>query len=339
MGLNRSNPAGAQGATVMQPIELGKILEFLGDVVVTVVGPMKRVVTHAAPIHEAQDELAITFSKRADAKSLGLIRSTRAGVVLCPTETPVSEFADTGKTLVAVATPRLSFLRLVQTHFINPKPRGIHPTAVIDPQAKIEDDVYIGPFTYVGGECEIGRGTVIYGHVHIYPKTRIGRNVVVHAGTVIGADGFGYHRNEDGELEKFPHIGGVIIGDDVEIGANTCIDRGALGNTIIHKGAKVDNLVHIAHNVVVGHHAAVIAHAMVGGSTQIGDQAWVAPSACLRNGISVGDGAVVGLGAVVVKDVADGTTVMGVPARPDGEYKTFLRKMKEMAMVIDDPPQ
>lgn len=315
----------------MQPIELGKILEFLEDVVVTVVGPMERVVTYAAPIHEAQDELAITFSKRADAKSLELIRSTRAGVVLCPTEIPVGEFADTGKTLVAVAAPRLSFLRLVQAYFANPKPRGIHPTTVIDPQAKIEDDVYIGPFTYVGGECEIGKGTVIYGHVHIYPNTQIGRNVIVHAGTVIGADGFGYHRNEDGELEKFPHIGGVIIGDNVEIGANTCIDRGALGNTIIHEGAKIDNLVHVAHNVVVGHHAAVIAHAMVGGSTQIGDQAWIAPCACLRNGISIGDGSVVGLGAVVVKDVADDMTVMGVPARPDGEYKAFLRKMKEMA--------
>src|SRR5690606_230154 len=124
------------------------------------------------------------------------------------------------------------------------------------------------------------------------------RNVTINAGTVIGAEGFGYQRNENGEFEKFPHIGGVIINDNVDVGSNTSIDRGALGNTIIGEGAKIDNLVHIAHNVKVGKHAAVIAHAMIGGSSVIGDYSWVAPNSAIRDQISIGNRVTVGLGAV-----------------------------------------
>lgn len=147
---------------------------------------------------------------------------------------------------------------------------------------------------------------------------------------MIGADGFGYQRNESGELEKFPHLGGVVIEDNVEIGSNTCIDRGTLGDTIIREGSKIDNLVHIAHNVIVGRHAIVIAHSMVGGSVRIGDYAWVSPSACLRDVISIGDRSTVGLGAVVVKDVPDGGTVMGTPARPAEEYKAYLKALEKI---------
>jgi UDP-3-O-[3-hydroxymyristoyl] glucosamine N-acyltransferase len=155
--------------------------------------------------------------------------------------------------------------------------------------------------------------------------------VIIHAGTVIGADGFGYERNDGGELEKFPHLGHVVLEDNVEVGSNTCIDRGTLGDTIIREGAKIDNLVHIAHNVVVGRHAVVIAHAMIGGSTRIGDYAWVAPCACVRDVVSIGDRAMIGLGAVVVRDVPDGATVMGIPARPVDEYKKILEASKRAA--------
>ncbi len=217
--------------------------------------------------------------------------------------------------MIVVEEPRLSFLRLVNALFAPPKPTGIHPTAVISPDAEIASNVYVGPFTYVG-KCKIEEGSLIYGHVYIYDNTRIGRNVIIHAGTVIGSDGFGYHRNKDGILEKFSHIGGVIIEDEVEIGSNVSIDRGTLGNTVIHNGAKIDNLVHIAHNVVIGKHTAVISHAMIGGSTQVGRYSWIAPCACLRDGISIGDKTMVGMGSVVAKDVPDNATVMGVPAKP-----------------------
>lgn len=313
----------------MKAIEVKKVLEILGKNVVSVIGSAERAITHPAPIREAQNELAITFCSTVGDNALELIRSTKAGVVLCRDELSLDEVVDNEKTIIVVKNPRLSFLRLVKAVFAEPSPRGIHPTAVIDPEAKIHPDVYIGPYTYIG-KCEIGEATIIYGHVHIYSKTRIGRNVIIHAGSVIGADGFGYERNEAGELEKFPHIGGVVIEDNVEIGSNTCIDRGTLGDTIIREGAKIDNLVHIAHNVVVGRYAVIVAQAMVGGSTRIGDYAWVAPCACLREKISVSDGATVGLGAVVVKDVSDGATVMGFPARSAEEYKRILRVLRRL---------
>ncbi|HET9865725.1 MAG TPA: UDP-3-O-(3-hydroxymyristoyl)glucosamine N-acyltransferase, partial [Nitrospira sp.] len=206
---------------------------------------------------------------------------------------------------------------------------GIHPTAVIDPEARIADDVYIGPYAVVG-RCDVGTGSVIHAHVTLYDGVRIGRNVTIHAGTAVGTDGFGYSRAPDGSLEHFPHVGGVVIEDEVEIGSNTCIDRGTLGDTTIREGTKVDNLVHIAHNVTVGRHALVIAHAMIGGSTVIGDGAWVAPSSAIRDGVRIGDGATIGIAAVVVKNVDPGETVMGVPARPASEYKATLAKLKSL---------
>ncbi len=322
---SRTNSQSAIG----KPVKIEKLTEILGDAVIKIVSSAEVTITHAAPIHEAMDSCAITFSSRTDKKAVDLIRTTKAGVILCSEETPINDLVDNHKSFIVVTNPRLSFLRLVQALFAEPKPVGVHSTAEIDPDAEIHPDSYIGPFAYVG-KCVVGKGTVIWGHSHIYSKTRIGCNVVIHAGTIIGADGFGYHRNDKGELEKFPHIGGVLIENDVEIGANVCIDRGTLGDTIIRCGAKIDNFVHIAHNVIVGQHTAVIAHAMIGGSTQIGDYAWIAPSACLRDGISVGENATVGLGALAVKDVPDKATVMGVPARASEEYKLILKTLNRL---------
>jgi UDP-3-O-[3-hydroxymyristoyl] glucosamine N-acyltransferase len=128
--------------------------------------------------------------------------------------------------------------------------------------------------------------------------------------------GFGYEKDEDGHYQVIPHIGGVLIEENVEIGNNTCIDRAVLGNTILKKNCKIDNLVHIAHGVIVGENSLVIAHAMVGGSTVIGDNVWVAPNAALINKITIGDNATIGLGAVVVKNVGENDTVIGNPAKP-----------------------
>ncbi|HEX2185630.1 MAG TPA: LpxD N-terminal domain-containing protein, partial [Chloroflexota bacterium] len=130
-------------------IPLGKVLDILGDAVIRVSGPPTAVVTHAAPIHEADDERAITFCRRSGPEALALIRSTRAGVVLCADDPLLRELADCGKTVVTVQNPRLSFLRLVRALFAEPQPRGIHPTAVIHPEATVHPDVYIGPFTYL----------------------------------------------------------------------------------------------------------------------------------------------------------------------------------------------
>lgn len=290
-------------------------------------GSADREVERAAPIDRA-DAAAVTFCSRAGEVGVRLMRETAAGVVICSSEPA----GDEGKTFIVVDDPRLAFLRVVQRFFADkPEPGRIHPTAVIDEDASIAPSAHIGPFVWIGAGCSVGEDSVVHAHVSLYPKTRIGNNVTIHAGTVIGADGYGYQRNERGELEKFPHIGGVVIENGVEIGSNTSIDRGTLGDTILREGSRIDNQVHIAHNVIVGRHAAVIANAMIGGSTTIGDGAWIAPSACVRDGLKIGANAIIGLGALVVKDVADGETVMGAPARPAEEQKRFLAAAAKMA--------
>ena len=226
--------------------------------------------------------------------------------------------------VILTENARLDFIRIIEHFFTSPRPTGIHPNAVIAASAVVAANVFIGPFCTIGEGVEIGEGTVIHAGVHIYDQVRIARNVTIHSGSIIGADGFGYERNQFGELEKFPHLGGVVIEDNVEIGANTCVDRGTLGDTRICQGARIDNLVHVAHNVYIGEHAAVIAHAMIGGGTHIGHSAWVAPSACLRDRITIGDKAVVGLASLVTKDVPGGVTVLGAPARELSEQKQLL---------------
>jgi UDP-3-O-[3-hydroxymyristoyl] glucosamine N-acyltransferase len=290
-----------------------------------IIGDAGCVVDRASGIAEAGAD-AVTFCSRPD---VAMIAATKANVVVC------SEAVDTAKTLIVVAEPRLAFLRIIARHFPTPRPAaGVHATAVIAQGVELGEDISIGAHVVVGGNCRIGARTVIHPNVVLYANTIVGEDVTIHAGTVIGADGYGYQRNERGELEKFPHIGGVVIENGVEIGSNTSIDRGTLGATLIREGARIDNLVHIAHNVVVGRNAAVIANAIIGGSTKIGDGAWIAPSACLREGLTIGANAVVGLGAVVTKNVADDVTVMGAPARPADEYKRFLAAA---AKLMEDP--
>jgi UDP-3-O-[3-hydroxymyristoyl] glucosamine N-acyltransferase len=312
------------------PLQTRDVIAFLDAAVIAVHGPVDRAVRAVAPIAEATDEDTLVFCTRAPADALRLMRETPAGTVLCG-EPQAAAGLPAGKTVIVVREPRLAFLRVVGRFFAPaPPPVGIHPSAVVDAAAKVDATAQVGALAFVG-RAEIGAGTIIRSGVHVADGTRIGRRVTIHSGTVIGADGFGYHRNESGVLEKFPHIGGVVIGDDVEIGANSCIDRGALGDTIIGEGARIDNLVHIAHNVIVGRHAAVIAHAMVGGSARIGDGAWIAPSACIRDGIAIGAGAIVGMAALVVKDVPDGATVMGAPAREAAEYRALLQQLRRLA--------
>lgn len=289
---------------------------------VLVLGSATRPISRAVPISEARPG-DVTFCGTTAKNPLELLGATQASLVIID-EAVVNQlpadFPLKAEVLVPSGNARLDFIRLVERFFAPPRPRGIHPSAVVSPHARLGQNVFIGPLSTIGDHVEIGDGTVIHAGAHIYSNVRIGSNVTIHAGTVIGADGFGYERNEAGELEPFPHVGMVVIEDNVEIGANTCIDRASLGATRIQEGARIDNLVHIAHNVVVGHNAAVIAHAMIGGGTRLGTGSWIAPSACLRDRISVGDNAVVGLGSVVTKDVPAETTVAGVPAREMAEY-------------------
>jgi UDP-3-O-[3-hydroxymyristoyl] glucosamine N-acyltransferase len=234
--------------------------------------------------------------------------------------------------IVRSRNARLDFIRVLQRFFVAPgATHTLHPSAVIDPCARIGDAVSVGPLCTIADDVEVGPGTVIYAGVHIYPGVRIGARVVINSGTVIGAEGYGFERNDVGELERFPHLGGVVIEDDVEIGANVAIDRGALGNTWIGPRVRIDNLVHVAHNVQIEADVAIIAHAMLGGSALIGGQAHVAPCVSIREGIAVGARAVVGVGAVVTRPVAEGTTVLGNPARELSSHLAIQDAIKRLS--------
>jgi len=176
------------------------------------------------------------------------------------------------------------------------------------------ESCYVGPNVSIERDVSIGENVIFEGNNYIHAGTSIGNNVLIQANTVIGGEAYS-HEYIDGKLVHLPHIGGVIIGDDVVIGSCVCIDRGLLGRTILCTGCRIDNLVHIAHDVVVGTNALVVACAMIGGRVVIGNGAWIAPNSSIKNGITVGTNSMVGLHACVLNDVPDDVVVYGVPAK------------------------
>ncbi|TAA72860.1 UDP-3-O-(3-hydroxymyristoyl)glucosamine N-acyltransferase [Planococcus salinarum] len=186
--------------------------------------------------------------------------------------------------------------------------------SVVD-STSIGEQVSIGHNCYIGPEVVIKEGVRIKNNVTIEGKVEIGKRSIIASGVVIGSDGYGYFQNSKGFNIKVPHFGGVRIGEDVEIGANTCIDKGTLSDTIIGDNVKIDNLCHIAHNVIIESNVSVIAMSMIAGSVTLKENSYIAPSASIMNQLTIGENSIVGLGAVVVKDVEANLVVAGVPAK------------------------
>lgn len=205
--------------------------------------------------------------------------------------------------------PRLDYIRALELLDMEIGFERNESSAQIDPTA------YIGPNVFIDTGVEIGANTVIEPNVVIFKGTKIGRNCLIRANATIGGDGFGYERDNTGKPIKFVHLGGVEIGDNVEIGACACIAKGTLGNTIIENDAKIDNLVHVAHNCVIREGAFVIATSILCGGVEVGKNAWIAPNATVTQKAKVGEGSIVGLGAVVTKDVESNAIVAGNPAK------------------------
>ena len=276
--------------------------------------------------NDATQSSLVFIDKNAKNKDM-LIAETAACAIICD-YIPDDDAIYKNKCLFVVNNPKLFFAKLVNSRL--PKfIAGVHPAAVISPNAQIASGCYIGPNVCIGENVEIGENTYIHSNCSIYDNAKIGKNVIIDAGVVIGAAGFGFVRDENAIPALFPQLGRVIIEDDVEIGANSCIDRGALQDTVIRKGAKIDNLVHVGHNADIGEYTYLIACTTIGGSTKIGKRCWIAPSRIL-NKITIGDDATVGYGSIVMKSVPSGATYMGTPATDVQKYVKLQNKLRKL---------
>jgi UDP-3-O-[3-hydroxymyristoyl] glucosamine N-acyltransferase len=256
------------------------------------------------------------------------------------------------KIVIRVPNARIAFAKAVALFFPERTyAAGIHPTAVVAASAKIDATAHIGPHCVVGERVTIGARSVLqacnsvgddskladdvnlFPNVTIYPQTQIGARVRIHAGAVVGSDGFGYVLDA-GVHRKVPQIGKVIIGDDVEIGANVTIDRGALGPTIIGKGTKIDNLVQIAHNVEIGEGSLIIAQVGISGSTKLGKYVILAGQSGLAGHLKIGNQVIVGAKSGVMTDIPDGGKWLGIPAQPDKQTKRQLIAIQHLPDLI-----
>ena len=250
-----------------------------------------------------------------------------------------ARFSSNLKTVIRVKNPRVAFARALTLFFPEPAfAPGIHPGSVVAGSARIDPSAHIGPHctigervtigadvvllggNYIGHDSRIGDSTRLFPQVTVYPQSDIGRRVRIHAGSVIGADGYGYVLDK-GVHRKVQQIGQVIIGDDVEIGANVTVDRGALGATRIGQGTKIDNLVQIAHNVVIGEHCLLIAQTGIAGSTKLGNYVILAGQAGIAGHLKIGNQATVAAQSGVMHDIPDGEKWFGSPAQPDRQSK------------------
>lgn len=294
---------------IVKRIELSDIVEFLGDKVLNISGSKEGVWIDNLAEVERVNETTLDWIKPTKPNKQQIAESSRAKVLLVdPSVQPISN-----KILIAVKNPKVALAEIGNHFFVEKMKPGIHPTAIIYPKAKIGKEVSVGPFCVIG-KAVIGDGCVLDSNVRVYDDVVMGRNCVIKAGAVLGGAGFGYERDEEGNKFRFPQIGQLIMGDYVEVGSNTCIDRGALADTVIGDYTKINNLCHIAHNNKIGKNVTITGCVNISGSNVIDDNVWIAPNASIRGWVHIGEGATVGMAAVVVKNIPANETWVGNPA-------------------------
>lgn len=322
----------------MNAQEIAKLVEGI------IVGDETSTISDGADIKNATAK-QLTFLS--NSKYLPLFQSTQAAIVLVPMDFELSS----EKTLIRTKDPSYAF-SLVMEHLhpeLQNHPQGIHPKAVIDETATLGENVAIGACavieagavigantiiyagTYIGEKTQIGANAILYPNVTIRERCEIGNRVIIHSGTVIGADGFGF-ATIDGKHKKIPQLGTVLIEDDVEIGSNVSIDRARFDKTIIRKGAMIDNLVQIAHNVVIGENSIIVSQVGISGSTEIGKNVILAGKVGVVGHIQIGDNVVVGAKGGVSKSLTEPGQYWGVPAKPikqDLKEKAAIQRLPE----------
>ena len=276
-------------------------------------GPKKKVNGVAALKRAKENELSFCWYD--EKKGQTLISNSKAGVILC--KNTMKDIAHTNKSMqiLLLDNPRLAFIHIMNYMSQNKRLVGISSSAIISKNSRIGKNCYIGNYAVIGNNCEIADNTIIGERVNIVQNCFIGSNCIIQPGVTIGADGFAFERYSNGTLERFPHIGRVILEDNVEVSANSSIARGSLSDTLIGEGTKIDALVHVAHNVTIGKNCELTAGTVVGGSTNIGDMCWMGLNCTLKDNIKVGKNSIIAAGAVVIHDISDGDVVAGVPAK------------------------
>ena len=292
-------------------VTVNELVSFLGKEVIRVYGETVEnlYIDNLADVAHVS-ETTLDWVKPSNPNRQIVAEQSKARVVLVDEEVlPIA-----GKVLLVVKSPKRA-LALIGNHFFVTKPTSeIYPTAIIDPKAVIGKNVYIGPYAVVG-KAVIADGCFIDSNVRIYDDVVLGMNCNIKSGAVLGGAGFGFEKDENGNRFRFPQVGRLIIGDDVEVGANTCIDRGALSDTVIGDHSKINNLCHIAHNNQIGRNVVIAGCVNISGSCVIEDNVWISPNVSLRGFNHIGEGAVIGTGAVVTKNIPSGETWVGNPAR------------------------
>ncbi len=309
-------------------LRLGFIVESLGG---QLVGPADKRVSRLAPLHSAgPDDIAFLSHARYRQQ---LVDSQAGAVILAPAMLELSK----GREAVIVSDdPYLYFSRLTRLwrreHPLPLRAR-IHPSAVIDPEAQVADDAVVGPLCVVEAGARIGAGTVLHSRVTVGQGCQLGARCIVHPGVVIGADGFGFAPHA-GQWEKIEQLGAVRIGNDVEIGANTCIDRGALEDTVIEDGVKLDNLIQIGHNVHVGAHTAMAGCVGVAGSAKIGAHCTVGGGAVVLGHLSLADGVHISAASVVTRSIAQPGHYTGMfPLDENAQWEKNAASLKQLARL------
>ncbi|UKK47056.1 UDP-3-O-(3-hydroxymyristoyl)glucosamine N-acyltransferase [Prevotella sp. E9-3] len=320
-----------------------QIAELIGG---RVEGNENAAVNTFAKIEEGQ---AGAISFLSNPKYTHYLYSTESTIVLVNEDLELEQ--EVSATLIRVKNAYEAVARLLQLYeSMKPKKTGIDPLAFVSPKAKIGENVYIGAFACIGDGAEIGDGTQIYPHavigdgvkvgtgclfypnVTIYQGCRLGNNITIHAGSVIGADGFGFAPNVEG-YDKIPQIGIVVIEDNVEIGANTCIDRSTMGQTVIHKGVKLDNLIQVAHNVEIGENTVMSAQVGIAGSTKVGSWCMFGGQVGLAGHITIGDHVNLGAQSGVPGSIKPNQTLIGTPPMeptPFFKSQAIFRRLPDM---------
>lgn len=301
------------------PITLELCYQYANEVI----HPEKFVtVSNVLPVDNATIDSLVFIASNAKNKS-ELLYSTRARTVI----TDMSAELPEDKCILLSNNPKLTFARLINTIYQQNVTGEIHPTAIIHQDAVIHPDAIIGPNCVIGKSI-IGARTRLYPNVTVYDNVTIGADCIIDSGAVIGAAGFGFVRDEDGVPIPFPQLGGVKIGKNVEIGANVCIDRGALKDTIIHDNVKIDNQSQISHNDEIGSNTFIIG-TKIAGSVIVGEDCHIA-GLWVMNQKRIGDRVTLGAGSVVLSSLHDGKTYMGYPAVPMEKYQRTQYKIKKI---------